>query len=124
MAYSGDLLTIDGNKIVGLKTYEVQYNKLWKDSERNMAGNMSASLIGVFTKLVLTFRAGLTEEQISSIQQTFNQSYFNATYYDTETRSLKTERFYASDVTAKLLNKAFAIYDTFNISIIATSKRS
>ena len=40
MAFSGTLLTIGSTAISGLRSYSVQYNKLWKDAERNMAGNI------------------------------------------------------------------------------------
>ena len=124
MAFAGNLLTINGNNISGLKEYDIQYAKLWKDAERNMAGNISASLIGVFTKLKLTFRAGLDEDTLASIVNTFNQPYFSATYYDMETKTTKTEQFYASDFDVTMLSKVLSLYDEFEVSLIATSKRS
>lgn len=124
MAISGDLLKIGTTTVVGLKEYKVQYAKLWKDAERNMAGNISASLIGVFTKITLKFRAGLTDQQIQSIAGMLNQDYFSATYFDPATQTTKTENFYASDFDISLISKTLGIYDEFSVNLIATAKRS
>lgn len=124
MAYQGNLLKIGNAVIPGLKEYDVQYAKLWKDAERNMNGNLSASLIGIFTKLKLTFAPGLSENQVSTIIQIFNQPYFNATYYDPETKTTKTEEFYASDFDVSLLFKGRGIFNETSLDLIATKKRS
>ena len=51
MAYSGDLLRINGNTIHGLSCYKIGYNKLWKDADRNMNGDVSAKLIVLFNNI-------------------------------------------------------------------------
>lgn len=124
MAIPGDLLKINNETVSGLKQYTVEYAKLWKDADRNMAGNISASLIGVFTKITLGFRAGLTDAQLAGIISKLNQAYFSATYYDPATQTTKTEQFYASDFKVEMLSKTLDLYDEFSVSLIATAKRS
>lgn len=123
MAYSGNLLQISGTAISGLRSYSVQYNKLWKDAERNMAGNISASLVGIFPKLLLTFRDGLTEDEVSTIASLLNQDYFSVTYFDPQSKTTKTANYYAGDYELPLLDKTRGLYKTFNVNLIPVSKR-
>ncbi|MBQ6487540.1 hypothetical protein IJI89_03940 [Candidatus Saccharibacteria bacterium] len=123
MAFSGTLLTIGSTAISGLRSYSVQYNKLWKDAERNMAGNISASLIGVFPKLLLTFRDGLTENEVSSIAALLNQDYFSVTYFDPQSKATKTANYYAGDYELPMLDKARGLYKSFSVNLIPVSKR-
>lgn len=124
MAYSGNLLQISGTTISGLKSYSVQYNKLWKDAERNMAGNISASLIGIFPKLLLSFRDGLTENEVSTIAALLNQDYFSVTYFDPQSKTTKTANCYAGDFELPMLDKTRGLYKTFNVNLIPVSKRT
>lgn len=124
MAYSGNLLQISGTAISGLRSYSVQYNKLWKDAERNMAGNISASLVGIFPKLLLTFRDGLTEDEVSTIANLLNQDYFSVTYFDPQSKTTKTANYYAGDYELPLLDKTRGLYKTFNVNLIPVSKRA
>lgn len=123
MAFSGQLLTIGNQVVTGLKSYNIQYSKLWKDAERNMSGNISASLIGIFTKLKLEFADGRTESEIATLSNIFNQSYFNVTYFDMETGTTKTELFYASDFDISMLEKTRGLYKGFSVNLIACQKR-
>ena len=124
MAYSGNTLTISGTNLTEIKGYKVQYAKLWKDAERNMNGNISASLIGIFTKISVTFRAGLTQDEINTIAHLLNQAYFSVTYFDPETENSKTENFYASDFDITYLSKTLDLFDEFSVNLIATAKRT
>ena len=123
MAYSGQLLTIGNQVVTGLKSYDIQYAKLWKDSERNMSGNISSSLIGIFTKLQLEFADGRTEAEVATLISLFNQAYFNVTYFDMETQDTKTEKFYASDFDISMLEKSRGLYKGFSVNLIACQKR-
>lgn len=124
MSYSGDLVKISNTTLIGLKGYTVQYNKLWKDSERNMAGNVSASLIGIFPKLLLVFRDGLTEDQVSTIIGLLNQPYFSVTYFDPHAKTTKTAQFYAGDYDMPMLDKSRGLYKTFSVNLIPVSKEA
>ena len=120
--YSGDLVKIGTTVLPGLKGYSVQRNKLWKDSERNMAGNISASLIGIFPKLLLTFRDALTEDEISTICNLLDQPYFSVTFFDPKFKTTKTAQYYAGDFETPMLDKARGLYKTFTVNLIPVSK--
>ena len=124
MSYSGNTLVISGTTLTEIQEYKVQYAKLWKDAERNMNGNISASLIGIFTKISITFRPGLTQSEINSISSLLNQPYFSVTYFDPATQNSKTEQFYASDFDITYLSKTLDLFDKFSVNLIATAKRS
>ena len=48
MKIDGDLLKINGQKVIGLKAYRIGSNLLWKDAERNMNGDVRASYLGEY----------------------------------------------------------------------------
>lgn len=123
MAYSGDLLKINNTKIVGLKEYKVTYAKLWKDADRNMNGEVRATLIGIFPKIELVFRDALTESQVSTICNLLDNAYFNVTYFDPKTVGTVTGRYYAGDYTTELLERSRGLYKSFNVSLVPVSKR-
>lgn len=124
MGYSGNLITIDGVRIPGLKEYKIGHNKLWKDAERNMNGDIRASLIGVFPKLELTFRDGLSAGDVRAITNLLDRDYFTVAYYDDKTSSVRTAQYYASDYTVGMLNKTKGIYYGFNVSLVPVSKEA
>ena len=83
---------------------DFEYNKLWaSDSGRNLAGTQKGTLVGIFPKLVLTYRA-LTQ------------------YYDDNKGKMVTMTTYTGDwkAVSKKINKC----ESFNISFISTKKRS
>lgn len=124
MAYSGDLLRINNTKIVGLKEYKIGYDKLWSNAERLMSGRISATLIGIFPKLQLVFRDGLTEDQVSQLINLLDQDYFNVTYFDPKTKVTITARYYAGDYDIELLDKSRGLYKAFNVNLVPVDRRS
>jgi len=122
MVFSGDLLKINGNTISGLSGYKIGYNKLWKDADRNMNGDVRASLIGIFPKIELTFRDALTEDEISQICTLLDQPYFNVTYFSPKTRGTVTASYYAGDYAPEILDKSRGLYKTFTVSLVPVSK--
>lgn len=119
----GDLLRINGATIVGLKEYKVGYNKLWKDAERNMNGDVRASLIGIFPKLQLTFRDALDSGQIQQISGLLNLPYFDVSYYDPTTSGVVTAKYYSADFTVELLDKYRGLYKGFSVDLVPVSRR-
>ena len=122
MPYSGDLLRINGTTIHGLSGYKIGYNKLWKDADRNMNGDVRASLIGIFPKLELTFRDALTESEVSQIISLLDLPYFDVTYFSPKVRSTVTARYYAGDYEPELLDKSRGLYKSFTVSLVPVSK--
>ncbi|MDO4978752.1 MAG: hypothetical protein Q4E47_01180 [Candidatus Saccharibacteria bacterium] len=123
MPYSGNLLKINGTTLPGIKGYKVTYAKLWKDAERNMNGDISASLIGLFPKIELTFRDGLTENEISNICNLLDQPYFNVTYYDFKTKNTVTAQYYAGDYTPEILDRTRSLFKAFTVALVPCRRR-
>lgn len=122
MAYSGNLLTIDGTTIANLKSYKVTYAKLWSNAERNMAGDVRATLIGIFPKLELEIGGNLTENAVSTIAALLNKPYFSVTYFDPKSKTTKTASYYASDYSVDMLDKSRGLYKPFTVSLVPVSK--
>jgi hypothetical protein len=87
-----------------VEDYNVQYAKLWKDADRNMNGDVSATLIGIFPNIEVT-TTKLSFAKASSVSAALNAAYFSVTFYDPQTQTMKTANFYAADHDVKFLNK-------------------
>lgn len=100
------ILTINGVLLSQseVEEYKVSYAKLWKGAERNMNGDVAATLIGVFPNIdVKTTK--LSFSKASAISSAINAAYFSVTFYDTQTQTNKTANFYAADHDVTFLNK-------------------
>ena len=67
MQINGELLKINGQVFSNLKSYQLQRNKLWLNSDRNMAGEIRATMIGIFPKIEVEFGGILTVAEIQKI---------------------------------------------------------
>lgn len=126
---------IDKNSIVingiSIGQYLVQaqygYNKLWaSDSGRNLAGDMSGTLLGIFPKLILQFRK-LTKAELELLTPIFDSANQTTTYYDPYKKANYTMTTYTGDyeVTNKnIIDKNSHKNEGFQISFIAVSRRS
>lgn len=108
-----------------LTSVEYQYNKLWaEDSGRNLAGEQSGTLIGIFPKLILNFRK-LTREEIETIVPILDSATQSLTYYDPNKRANITIETYTGDYNfldnCKIGNNRKN--DSFSISFIAVRAR-
>lgn len=122
MIYSGDLIKINGTKIPSIVNYKVGRNKLWKDAERNMNGDVRATLIGIFPKIELNIGI-TTQEQMATITQLLDQAYFTVEYFDVRVQGTTTAQYYASDYTVDMLSKTRGLYNSFTVSLVPVSKR-
>ncbi len=105
---------------------EYQYNKLWgNDSGRNLKGSWSATLVGIFPKFVLHFRK-LTKTELETIAPILDSVTQSFRYYDPKKKAYTTITTYTGDwsVSNKHLINNSNKNDGFNISFIATNKRS
>ena len=115
------LLKINGTDISNICEYSVQYNKLWADADRNMAGDVRATLIGVFPKIVVK----TTAQEINKVMTMgtlLNTPYFSVTYFDFLTNTTKTANYYASDFEVKLLLRNGSYVDAVSFSLVPVSK--
>lgn len=125
---------IDRNSIVingvnmGQYLVEAKYgfNKLWSsDSGRNLAGTQSGTLIGIFPKLVLTFRK-LTKTELEIITPILDSASQTTTYYDPTKHTSITMTTYTGDyeITNKKIINGTSKNEGFSCSFIATRKRA
>lgn len=122
MIYNGDLIKINGTKIPAIVNYKVGRNKLWKDAERNMNGDVRATLIGIFPKIELNIGI-TTQEQMATITQLLDQDYFTVEYFDVRVQGTTIASYYAGDYTVDMLSKSRGLYNAFTVSLVPVSKR-
>lgn len=116
------LIIIGGLTLTELVKYDVNYSKLWKDADRNMNGDVSASLIGIFPNIDAE-TTPLTQAQVETLCASLDQSYFSMTFWDPSSGSQKTANYYASDYAISLLNRITGMYGTVSFSVVSVSKR-
>lgn len=101
---------------------EYQYNKLWgQDTGRNLAGQMTGTLIGIFPKLVLTFRK-LSRTELNVIAPILDSANQSVTYYDPTRNAMTSMTTYTGDwkYTSKYINQG----SSFDVSFIAVERRA
>lgn len=111
-----------GNYLVEAK---FQYNKLWaSDSGRNLAGVMSGTLVGIFPKLILSFRK-LTKSELEAIAPILDSTTQTVSYYDANKKAQTTMTTYTGDweTVNKHIISGNSKNEGFDISFIAVSKR-
>lgn len=122
MIYSGDLVKINGVRIPAIVNYKVGRNKLWKDADRNMSGDVRATLIGIYPKIELNIGV-TTQEQMATLTQLLDQDYFTVEYFDVRVQGTTTASYYAGDYATEILSKSKGLYKPFTVSLVPVSKR-
>ena len=105
---------------------EYQYNKLWaSDTGRNLAGEMSGTLVGIFPKFVLQFRQ-LSKTEFETVAQVLDKSSQIFTYYDPYKKTNVTMTTYTGDyeITNKNIIDELIKNEGFSCSFISIRKRS
>jgi len=102
-----------------------QYNKLWSsDSGRNLAGDQTGTLIGIYPKLVLQFRS-MTKDELEIVIPILDSTRQTTIYYDPYKKQTNTITTYTGDY--EIINKSIIDDDTYNepfsCSFIACYKR-
>lgn len=104
-----------------IAAWQVHYAKLWGDSHRNMSGDIVANYIGIFPNVNVTIT--VTDlDRARELIRAVNTSYFNASFYDHHTNSMKSARFYAADVTMDAVG--ICRIGEFQIQLVPVSKAS
>jgi len=122
MVYNGNLLKINGEIIPSIVSYKVGRNKLWKDADRNMNGDVRATLIGIFPKIQLEIGI-TTQDEMAILTQLLDQDYFEVEFFDVRVQGVVTAKYYAGDYTTDLLDKYKGLYNKMSVSLIPVSKR-
>ena len=122
MIYTGDLVKINNNTIPHIVSYKIGRAKLWKNADRNMSGDVSGFLIGIFPKIIM--KVGYTtQEEMSQLTQLLDQDYFTVTWFDVRIQQTISTRYYASDYEVELDNKEKGRYKPFDVNLVPVSKR-
>lgn len=122
MIYTGDLVKINNNTVPHIVNYKIGRAKLWKNADRNMSGDVRASLVGIFPKI--TMKVGiLTEEEMANLTALLDQDFFTVTWFDVRIRATVSTQYYASDYDVDLLSKSKGLYQPFDVSLVPVSKR-
>lgn len=102
------------------------YNKLWSsDSGRNLSGDMVATLVGVYPKIILEFRK-LTKTELETVIPILDRPFQNTTYYDPNKKQNITMRTYTGDYEVSnkgIIGTEGLKNESFNCSFISISKR-
>lgn len=122
MIFEGNLIEIDGNAIPHIVSYKIGRAKLWKDSDRNMAGDVRATLIGIFPKIQLQI-GYTTQEEMSELTAILDKDFFTVTWFDVRTQETHEAKYYASDYDVELDNKLKGRYKPFSVNLVPISKR-
>lgn len=122
MIFSGKLLKIDGTTIPHIVSYKIGRAKLWKDSERNMSGDVRATLIGIFPKIQIQV-GYTTQEEMSALTQLLDKDFFTVEWFDVRTQETTTANYYASDYDVELESKSKGLYKPFSVNLVPVSKR-
>lgn len=108
-----------------LTEVDFQFPKLWgNDSGRNLAGDMTATLIGIFPKIVLSFRR-LNKTELETIAPILDSIEQTLSYYDPLKKQTISIQTYSGDwsVKNKGIIKNGRTNESFEISFIARKKR-
>ena len=122
MIYNGDLLKINGKTIPHIVTYKVSRAKMWKDSDRNMSGDVRATFIGIFPKIQLEI-GYTTQEELSELTQILDTDFFDVEWYDVRVQATTSAKYYASDYDVELDSKSKGRYKPFSVNLVPVSKR-
>ena len=122
MIYTGNLVKIDGNTIPHIVSYKIGRAKLWKDSERNMSGDVRATLIGIFPKIQLQI-GYTTQEEMSELTALLDKDFFTVEWFDVRTQETTSAKYYASDYDVELDSKSKGRYKPFSVNLVPVSKR-
>jgi len=104
-----------------LKSFSVGRNKLWSDTDRNIAGDLKANYIGIFPKLELEF-GYMTESELKALLILLEPAVISVSWWDSEYGDYRTGNFYANDFSYPLFNKSRGLYSPFSVNLIPYKK--
>lgn len=121
-----DSITING---VSMGQYLTEakfgYHKLWhEDTGRNLNGDYTGSLAGIFPKITMQFRP-LTKTEIETIAPILDSAYQTTVYYDPNKQTNVTLSTYSNDweYTDKAIISGNVKNSGFSWAVISTKKR-
>lgn len=104
-----------------LKGYSVQRSKLWTDANRNLAGDLKATFIGIFPKIKLEFTY-LTEAELKTVIGLMDSPSFSVDWWDSGSGTYKVANYYSGDYEYPLFDKTKGRYKEFSVNLIPYKK--
>lgn len=115
------LLKINDNIIPKIKTYDVEFPKLWAQADRNLKGDLVATYIGTFPKINLEFTY-MNRVEMAQILSLLVLPYITVQYWDILRNGLRTATFYAGEFKSPLYDKTRELFKPFTVNLIATKR--
>jgi len=112
---------IGTTELSDLTKFEVERNKLFADADRNLAGDLKATFIGIFPKITIGFNY-MTEAQVKTILGLLEPASISVTWWDSKSGTYKTGDFYASDPKPPYWSKEKGMYAPWEVNLIAYKK--
>jgi len=119
----GVLLKINTVAPAKLKKYTVSREKLWTGANRNLTGDLKATLLGVYPKLLLGF-APTTQAEMSVIIGLLEPAELTVQWWDEKEDGIETGTFYAGSYDIPLFSKTTELYNAFEVNLISYNKLS
>lgn len=104
-----------------LKSYEVGYEEMWSDGDRNMAGNLKATYIGTVPKIYLQF-IQMSQTDMSTILTALNGHTFTVYWWDEQTDTYKSGSFYRGELKIGIRDLNTKKYKDMSCNLIAFNK--
>lgn len=115
------LLKIDGVTIPNIKDFSVAREALWTNANRNMAGELKATLIGYYPKITVAFTV-MGKDDMNDLIALLEQPSFTVEWYDEKTQTVKSGLYYAGTYTYSVLDKERELYKEFTANLIPYKK--
>lgn len=96
---------------------------LYKDGNRNMAGDFKGTFIGVFRKINVTFRP-LTVAEANSLATLLATNFVTVSYCGTRTNVVKTAVFNKQNLYFEPLNEITGRYGEVSLTLVANKKET
>lgn len=100
-----------------LKSYDVSYEEMWEEANRNMRGVNKAVYVGTAIKLYLQFRQ-LTKEEMSTVIGLCKKS-FTVSWYDEDTDTHKSDQFYRGEMKIGIRDLHSEMYKELSMNLIS-----
>jgi hypothetical protein len=87
-----------------------------------MAGDVRATLIGIFPKIQLQI-GYTTQEEMSALAALLDKAFLDVEWFDVRTQGTTSGQYYASDYDVELDSKSKGRYKPFSVNLVPVSKR-
>jgi hypothetical protein len=113
------LCKIDGTDITQyLKSYEVSYEEMWSEANRNMAGILRGSYIATSPKIFLEFRQ-MTKIEMSTVMGLLDGHSMTVAWFDETDDTYKQDSFYRGELKVGIRDLDSEMYKELSVNLIS-----